>query len=151
MRGRIPYVTIVGLHIAHVHKNPCGSRDFPNQALLFNCTPISFFAASFCLFFFTLIINYSSYNYIDEQWQQQEKVRPGNEAIIVEWSHLTGCNMSCPPVQWLMLTTYLLNSTIPLLSNRQSRPLCLGFSCTTTYFVEDLQYSLNGFISEGRQ
>ncbi len=56
-----------GLHIAHVHKNPCGSRDFPNQALLFlNCTPISFFAASFCLF--------------DEQWQQQEKVRPGNEA-----------------------------------------------------------------------
>ncbi len=46
-----------GLHIAHVHKNPCGSRDFSNQALLFlNCTPISFFA--------------------DEQWQQQEKVRP---------------------------------------------------------------------------
>ncbi len=40
-----------GLHIAHVHKNPRGSRDFPNQALLFlNCTPISFFAASFCLF-----------------------------------------------------------------------------------------------------
>ena len=39
-----------GLHIAHVHKNPCGSRDFPNQALLFlNCTPISFFAASLCL------------------------------------------------------------------------------------------------------
>ena len=37
-----------GLHIAHVHKNPCGSRNFPNQALLFlNCKPISFFAASF--------------------------------------------------------------------------------------------------------
>ncbi len=30
-------------HVLNV-KNPCGSRDFPNQALLFlNCTPISFF------------------------------------------------------------------------------------------------------------
>ncbi len=29
------------IHITHVHKNPCGSRDFPNQALLFlNCMPI---------------------------------------------------------------------------------------------------------------
>ena len=63
-----------GLHIAHVHKNPCGSRDFPNQALFFlNCTPISLFAAS--LFFCYLL-------FMDEQWQQQEKVRPGNEATL---------------------------------------------------------------------
>ncbi len=43
------------------------------ETLLFlNCTPISFFAASCCPF--------SSIIYVDEQWQQQEKVRPGNEA-----------------------------------------------------------------------
>ncbi len=89
-----------GLHIAHVLKNPCGSRDFPNQALLFlNCTPISFFAASCCPF--------SSIIYVDEQWQQQEKVRPGNEAtgriqkeicffsfvsLIEETKSLSSCN-----------------------------------------------------------
>ncbi len=81
MRGRIPCHDC-GLHIAHVHKNLCGSRDFPNPAFLFlNCTSVSFFAASFrlvvfcCLYLFILCL-------FETARIQQEKGRLGNEATV---------------------------------------------------------------------
>ena len=45
-----------------------------SEAVYSAADSISFFAASFCLFFFTYLL------FMHEQWQQQEKVRPGNEA-----------------------------------------------------------------------
>ncbi len=65
----------MGLHIAHVHKNHCGSRDFPNQALPFlNRTPI-FSLLPHLVYSFLLPSNN------DNRLEQQEKVRHGNEAI----------------------------------------------------------------------
>ena len=62
MRGRIPYVTIVG------YISPTFLKILVDHAisLFLNCMPISFFAALFRLF-------YNNDN--------REKVRPGNEAM----------------------------------------------------------------------
>ena len=75
MRGRIPYVMIVGYHI-----DPCGSRDFPNQAFLFLTLRLFL---SLLPSVYVEIAGLAEIARLHVYILQQEKEgRPGNEAML---------------------------------------------------------------------